>query len=360
MDCPTKRVGHLAFVSLLVVGALYIFIPTSDVSKGLLSSKYCQYSSSPKETTTVTLRDELEATLDGVATENKTLIVVILNKAYIEGEKPMLDLFLESFWLGQDTQFLINHLLLVAMDQVAYDRCKFLRLHCYRLVIDGVDYGEEKLFNSRDFINMMWRRTLFLADVLKRGYSFIFTDMDIMWFRNPFIRLGQNESGDIQISVDKFNGNPWSTNNHINAGFYFVKSNNKTISLFETWNAMRNYSNYKGMNEQDVLQKMMRIGMFKKLGLRVRFLDTLFFSGFCQNSKNFSVVATVHANCCPRIDAKVADLSIVLRDWRSYRTMVDDSKKRLSGSTNDMSTLRWSKHVACITSMRNFNRASLS
>ncbi|KAF9624852.1 hypothetical protein IFM89_015406 [Coptis chinensis] len=351
MDCSKNRVGHLALVSVFMVGVLYLSISTPDVSKGLLSFKYYQSCSSPNKTTTVTLRDELETTLDEAATENKSLIIAILNKAYVEGEKPMLDLFLESFWLGQDTQLLINHLLLVAMDQVAYDRCKFLRLHCYRLVTEGVDYGEEKLYMSRDFINMMWRRTLFLADLLKRGYNFIFTDIDIMWFGNPFARLSQDDSEDIQISVDSFNGNPWSTDNHINTGFYFVKSNNKTISLFETWYAMRNDSNYKGMKEQDVLEKIMHIGVFSELGLRVRFLNTLFFSGFCENSRDFSVVVTVHANCCRSIEAKVADLSVVLRDWRSFRTVAHDSKKE------NMSALHWSKHVACIMSWRNVNES---
>lgn len=123
--------------------------------------------------------DELELALHKASTPNKTVIIVVLNKAYVEPnvkfETTVLDLFLDSFWLGEGTRPLLDHLLLVAVDQTAYDRCIFKRLNCYKMETGGVDFAGEKLFMSEDFIKMMWRRTLLLLDVLKHGYSFIFT-----------------------------------------------------------------------------------------------------------------------------------------------------------------------------------------
>lgn len=119
--------------------------------------------------------DALEAALAATSTANKTLIIAMVNKAYVEGDKPMLDMFLDSFWLGEDTRDLVNHLLLVTVDQTSFERCNFLRLHCYKLETDGVAFDGEEVYMSDDFIKMMWRRTLFLSDVLKRGYNFIFT-----------------------------------------------------------------------------------------------------------------------------------------------------------------------------------------
>lgn len=111
--------------------------------------------------------------------ENKTVIIAVINRAYadqdMKADTTMLDIFLDSLWLGEDTKKLRDHLLLVAVDQTAYDRCRFLRLNCFRLETDGVDFRGEQLYMSQDFIKMMWRRTLFLSEVLKRGYSFIFT-----------------------------------------------------------------------------------------------------------------------------------------------------------------------------------------
>lgn len=130
--------------------------------------------------------DKLEEALAGAATKDKTVIIAIVNKAYVEGDKPMLDIFLDGFWLGKSTAKLIKHLLIVAMDQTSYRRCKFLGLHCYKLQTEGVDFVGEKLYMSEDFIKMMWRRTRFLGDVLKRGYNFIFTVRLI----NHYIHIG--------------------------------------------------------------------------------------------------------------------------------------------------------------------------
>ncbi|MED6182548.1 hypothetical protein PIB30_029412 [Stylosanthes scabra] len=259
----------------------------------------------------------------------------------------MLDIFLRSFWFGEGTKSLVDNLLIVAVDETAYDRCRFLRLNCFRLESDGVDdFGGEKLYMSNDFIKMMWTRTRFLLDILKRGYNFVFTDTDVVWLRNPFTKLSNNETEDLQISTDQFNGDSWSPENQlINTGFYFVRSNNKTISLFETWYGRKDNST--GQKEQDVLLDMIRNqGIIGKLGLRVRFLDTLYFSGFCQDSKDFRQVATVHANCCRSIFAKVKDLNAVLRDWKQFKILES------SNNSSMVDNHKWSVHEACWNSWK--------
>ncbi|KAL0401044.1 UNVERIFIED_CONTAM: hypothetical protein Slati_4134300 [Sesamum latifolium] len=287
-------------------------------------------------------RDELQEALAAAAasTTDKTVIIAIINKAYVEGDKAMLDLFLDGFWLGEGTRELTNQLLIVAMDQTSYERCRFLRLHCYKLETEGVDFMGEKVYMSADFNKMMWRRTLFLGDVLRRGYNFIFTDTDVLWLRNPFPYLSRNKTLDLQISTDKFNGKEWSESNPINTGFYMIRSNNKTVALFDKWYALKDTT--PGKKEQDVLFDLMRQGLFRQLGLTVRFLDTLYFSGFCQDSRNVTAVATVHANCCRRISAKLADLTRVIHDFRRAKRF----------PPNVTSTFRWTNHTACRNSWR--------
>lgn len=122
---------------------------------------------------------------------NKTVIIAIVNKAYVEqdveSDTTMLDIFLGSFWLGEGTRSLIDHLLIVTVDRTAYDRCQFLRLNCFRLETDGVDFEGEKIYMSQDFIKMMWRRTFFLLEVLKRGYNFVFTVRNSHLFHLLFV-----------------------------------------------------------------------------------------------------------------------------------------------------------------------------
>ncbi|KAF8044379.1 hypothetical protein BT93_A2389 [Corymbia citriodora subsp. variegata] len=283
--------------------------------------------------------DELGKVLADASTgNNKTVILTVVNKAYVEGDKSMLDLFLDGFWLGEGTRPLIHHLLIVAMDGTSFERCKFLGLHCYQLKTEDELDGEE-VYMTPGFLRMMWSRTQLLGNVLQRGYSFIFTDTDIMWLRDPFPNLNQNRSVDLQISVDGFNGNPWSEDNYMNTGFYMVRSNNRSITVFDEWYARRNASS--GTKEQDVFTQIKQEGMFRTLGFSVMYLDTEYFSGFCQDSRDARAVITVHANCCRTIAAKVADLTAVLHDWKRFNGSPSSS------SSNGTAAFQWSAHVAC-------------
>ncbi|KAJ0231912.1 hypothetical protein HA466_0295640 [Hirschfeldia incana] len=321
-------------VAFLFAGALYIILSTRSISDPI--SNLLQNINIPQPVKNIEFPlDELEAVLESAAAgNNNTVIIALVNKAYVEevGERrTMLDLFLESFWEGEGTIPLLDHLLLVATDQTAYDRCRFRRLHCYKMEIKGVDLEGEKVFMSADFIEMMWRRTHFLLEVLLRGYHILFTDTDVLWLRSPFSRLSNNESLDMQISVDH---NNVEAGHAINTGLFHVRSNNKTISLFRKWYDMR--LNSPGLKEQDVLQQLLATGFFNQLGLNVAFLNTTEFSGFCEDSPDMGAVTTVHANCCRYIPAKVFDLTLVLSDWKSYKASHVHGK--------------WSPHQKCQSS----------
>ena len=119
-------------------------------------------------------KDELEVALEGASMENKTLIIAVANKAYTE-EGSFLALLLQSFQVGEGTQLLRNHLLLAAIDQTAFEQCNLRKLHCYKLMTDSVDFSGEGKFMSSAYLEITWMKTLFQANVLGRGYNFIFT-----------------------------------------------------------------------------------------------------------------------------------------------------------------------------------------
>ncbi|XP_031503138.1 uncharacterized protein LOC116266169 isoform X3 [Nymphaea colorata] len=120
------------------------------------------------------VRDELDKVLASTADENKTVIIISLNSAW-SGNGSMIDLFLESFHIGEGTKELLRHLLIVSVDAKAYDHCIKIHPHCYILRTQGVDFSAEKKYMTQDYLRMMWRRLGFLGDILKRGYSFVFT-----------------------------------------------------------------------------------------------------------------------------------------------------------------------------------------
>ena len=116
----------------------------------------------------------LEAMLASAATADKTVIITTLNQAWA-AKGAILDIFLESFHKGENTEFLLNHLVIVALDQKAFERCRQLHRHCFRLETQGVDFSSRKPYMTEDFLKMMWRRMILLRTILEIGYNFVFT-----------------------------------------------------------------------------------------------------------------------------------------------------------------------------------------
>ncbi|KAL8209931.1 hypothetical protein R6Q57_006663 [Mikania cordata] len=257
--------------------------------------------------------DELKTILKNATMRNKTVIITTLNDAWAEPNS-MLDLLLESFRIGDRTKVFLKHLVIVTLDQKAYARCVKLHPHCYNLSTHGTDFSEEAYFMTPDYLKMMWRRIDFLRNVLDLGYSFVFTDADIMWFRDPFSKF--HKDADFQIACDQFNGNSSDLKNLPNGGFNYVKSNNRTIQFYKFWYNSR--LTYPGLHDQDVFNKIKFNPFITHVGLQIRFLDTSYFGGFCQPSKDLNKVCTMHANCCVGLENKAHDLGIMLDDWRKY------------------------------------------
>ncbi|KAL5545174.1 hypothetical protein UlMin_008958 [Ulmus minor] len=260
---------------------------------------------------------ELQKVLQKASMKDKTVVLTTLNDAWAEPNS-IFDLFLESFKIGNNTKGFLKHLVVICFDQKAYDRCLAIHRHCYQLKPKtGANFTEEAFFMSQDYLEMMWTRIDFLSSILQLGYSFLFTDTDIMWFRDPFPRFHQD--ADFQIACDYFNKNSYDLHNQPNGGFTYVRSNNRTIQFYKFWYFSRKV--YPHMHDQDVLNKIKFDPFITNIGIKIRFLDTAYFGGFCQPSRDFNQVCTMHANCCVGLDNKINDLSILLNDWRNYMSL---------------------------------------
>lgn len=142
-------------------------------------------------------------------------------------------------------------------------------------------------------------------------------DADVMWFRSPFTRF--YKYGDFQIACDHYLGRSNDLENRPNGGFSFVRSNNRTILFYKYWYASR--IRYSGYHDQDVLNFIKREPFLVRIGLRIRFLNTAYFGGLCEPSKDMNLVRTMHANCCFGLDSKLHDLRIMLQDWRDFMAL---------------------------------------
>ncbi|CAN6302448.1 unnamed protein product [Urochloa humidicola] len=267
----------------------------------------------------------LERVLRGAAMANDTVILTTLNSAWSEPGS-VLDVFLESFQTGESTRELLDHLVIVSLDTTAHARCRRVHRHCFALVNDGVDFSGQKNFMTDGYLKMMWRRIDFLGQVLEKGFSFIFTDTDIVWFRNPLPHFYAD--GDFQIACDHFTGDPDDLSNSPNGGFAYVRSNKETIEFYRFWYAAR--EKHPGLHDQYVLNSIKSDPVVAELGVKIKFLSTELFGGLCEPSRNMSRVCTMHANCCIGLSRKISDLNAMLQDWRRFMALPREDKRSVS------------------------------
>ncbi|KAF7013232.1 unnamed protein product [Triticum aestivum] len=266
---------------------------------------------------------DLADLLRRAANADRTVLMTALNEAWA-APGSFLDLFLESFKHGENTAHLVQHLLIVAMDKKAFDRCNAVHPFCYWFRVEGMDFAAEQKYMKGDYLEMMWKRNRFQQTILELGYTFLFTDVDILWFRDPFPRM--SPAAQVVMSSDFFVGDPDSPGNYPNGGLLYVRSCAGSIGFYEHWQASR--ARFPGMHEQYVFDKIVKEGVPGRLGTRVQFLDTGRFGGFCQHGKDLGRIVTMHANCCVGLENKLFDLKNVLEDWKIY-------KKRVAAGNTD-------------------------
>ncbi|WVZ67640.1 hypothetical protein U9M48_016691 [Paspalum notatum var. saurae] len=278
---------------------------------------------------------ELERLLRAVADEDRTLIMTSVNEAWA-AEGSLLDLFLESFRSGEGIAHFADHLLVVALDGGALQRCRAVHPHCYLLpAAAGRNLSDEKVFMSKDYLDLVWSKVQLQQRILELGYNFLFTDVDILWFRNPLERM--SVAAHMVTSSDFFFGEPYSPMNLPNTGLLYAKSSRRTVGAFEAWHRAR--ESYPGKHEQAVLNEI-KHELVATRGLRIQFLDTDHNAGFCNNTRDFNTLYTMHANCCVGLAAKLQDLGNLLQEWRAYRQMDDQDRKR--------GPVRWKVPGVCI------------
>ncbi|CAJ1952261.1 unnamed protein product [Sphenostylis stenocarpa] len=269
----------------------------------------------------------LENILKEASMEDKTVIITTLNDAWAEPGS-IFDLFLESFRLGNQTQRLLNHLVVITYDQHTHGRCLAMHKYCYLAENKEGNFTGEMFYMSPNYLQLIWGRAKFLCSVLELGYNFLFTDTDIMWLRDPFSLL--DEDADFQIACDFFNGNSSDISNFPNGGFKFMRSNARTIWFIKFWINARIY--FPGFGEQAVFNMIKLHPLISVMKVKIRFLSTDYFGGFCQPSRDLNQVSTMHANCCVGIDNKINDLKILLEDWKKYIALSEFDRLRFNSS----------------------------
>ncbi|MBA0798532.1 hypothetical protein Gohar_009117 [Gossypium harknessii] len=149
----------------------FLHLPSASLSSSTLVRIFPSYlNNSPSPNP----MQHLKEVLGNASMGNNTVILTTLNDAWASTNS-VVDLFLKSFMLGDGTHWLLDHLVIIALDEKAYNRCQAVHKHCFSLVTEDVDFQEEAYFMTPNYLKMMWRRIDFLRSVLELGYDFVFT-----------------------------------------------------------------------------------------------------------------------------------------------------------------------------------------
>ncbi|KAG2593877.1 hypothetical protein PVAP13_5NG012675 [Panicum virgatum] len=260
--------------------------------------------------------------LPRVATADRTVIVTSVNEAWA-APGSLLDLFRASFRNGEGIEHLLNHTLIVAVDAGGFDRCRAVHPHCYLLEVRSANVSAANRFLSKGYLELVWTKLSLQQRVLELGYNYLFTDVDVMWLRDPFRHI--NQYADVTMSCDRFSGEPESLKNSPNTGFHYVKSTERTVAMVRYWRAAR--PRFPPHHDQKIFDNIKR-ELAGKLGVRIAFLDTALFGTFCEFRDGIDGgVCTMHANCCIGLDNKVRELRGVVAAWKNYTALPPAEKE---------------------------------
>nr|XP_051212954.1 uncharacterized protein At4g15970-like isoform X1 [Lolium perenne]XP_051212955.1 uncharacterized protein At4g15970-like isoform X2 [Lolium perenne]XP_051212956.1 uncharacterized protein At4g15970-like isoform X3 [Lolium perenne]XP_051212957.1 uncharacterized protein At4g15970-like isoform X4 [Lolium perenne] len=315
------NVSHFVLAAAIAMACVVLLLSSSSCPSGIkLALRNNETQADPSmraaAVTSTTPGDDLAVLLRSAAMEDNTVIMTFTNGA-MSSPGSLLDLFLESFRVGDKTEPLLKHLVVINTDNKALEQCKLVHPLCYRLDIGGgINFTAEKWFMSRDYLEMMWARNRFQSRVLEMGYGFVFTDVDIVWFRNPLLQVPV--AADIAFSCERYNdqADPYDLRKDANGGFLYAKPNMRTIRFFKSWYEAR--AVYPGRNEQYVFGGVKR-ELSVRHGITLLFIDTAYFGSNCQPKKDFQRLCTFHANCLKGMSNKVNLLRGIMGEWKHFR-----------------------------------------
>ncbi|KQK11249.1 hypothetical protein BRADI_2g59001v3 [Brachypodium distachyon] len=232
--------------------------------------------------------------LPRVAMEDRTVIITSVNEAWARPGS-LLDIYRESFKNGEDTEHLLNHVLIVALDPTGFGRCNVVHPYCYLL-----------------------------------------EDTDMIMMRNPLRHIPVY--ADMSVSTDNFLDARVPLTNPLNTGLYYMKATNRSISMLRYWQEAR--PRFPRLNDQPVFARI-KHELVEKLQVRIEPLRTIYFGGFCQYHDDFDKISIMHADCCIGVDNKVHDLMDVAADWKRYRSLTRKKKRNMNVK------LTWTVPVRC-------------
>ncbi|GMI10569.1 hypothetical protein TrLO_g11184 [Triparma laevis f. longispina] len=192
-------------------------------------------------------RYTLEKQLQEHARNDNFVLLTAVNNAYREQ--------LLNFMCNLQRVGMKNNFIVAALDEEVYRWGVLQGLPIYLAGSVGKEttYKQSKDYNSKGFRSVTKLKSVAVLEVLQRGYSVVWSDVDITWFVNPFEALSEHmvEKGGIAIqtnapfvahpsmpakpheSVDPVETDNPAAYHRLNSGLYVAPSNQNVIRAFK-------------------------------------------------------------------------------------------------------------------------------
>lgn len=143
----------------------------------------------------------------------------------------------------------ISNYLILAMDNAVYQylakRKANVFFHTLHLPESLLNAGQtrrrllqqrgenEDIFGSSAFIETSRRKSLLVLKVLRLGYTVVFSDVDVVWVRNPIPALLKHPSDFVLQSDRSYKDEDSPLNYNLNSGLYLARSSPATVSTMQ-------------------------------------------------------------------------------------------------------------------------------
>lgn len=117
----------------------------------------------------------------------------------------------------------------------------------------------ENVFGSSAFVETSRRKSILVLKVLRLGYSVLFSDVDVVWIRDPIPEVVRYDYDFVIQSDRKHADQDMALNYNVNSGFYLVRSTKRSVTALQ---AIVKYSTAIQRSEQKAFNYVL-CGAFK-------------------------------------------------------------------------------------------------
>lgn len=167
---------------------------------------------------------------------NKTKIVTCINDGYID--------FCKNWLKSVRNVGFQDQVLIFTLGKKSYDEMKKTNVEVRRCedVFENLNHISEEFieFGTENFCDITFLKIKVIKSVLEMGFDVLFSDSDVVFLKDDLLEIIKKTTEDVDCS---FQMERDARSDCVNSGFFYTKSNKRTINLMDI-ETTKNICNY--------------------------------------------------------------------------------------------------------------------